>query len=326
VPTFSNLIEKANDSKAIQEAKNAYTNYLIENNGATQKYMLYDAGGRWVALHNGAAVGVYESEGDARSAMSLYYLSTTNNGKLYIYTADKEAYFKAQLSGKHLSILGDSISTFQGVSNDSAEGLNKNAVYYSNQITREDTYWQQILTTYDMSLCANNSWSGAYVSKHKPNVSGNLDPDGTISSGMARANKLAKADGTSPDYIIVYIGVNDLIGNVSKDTFATAYKTMLNTITETYTNAKVFCLNMPNTAFGGRINKQLSESYNSTIDDAVAVHNNVYLIDLYNSEYSGTIYEVNSIDKLHPNANGMDYMTDIIIDGIKKAVLADYSK
>ena len=69
VPTFSNIIQNAQDSKAMQEAKNAYTNYLIENNGTVTEYMVYDADGRFVALHNGAAVGVYESKEDALKAM-----------------------------------------------------------------------------------------------------------------------------------------------------------------------------------------------------------------------------------------------------------------
>ena len=69
VPTFSNIIQNARDSKAMQEAKNAYTNYLIENNGTVTEYMVYDADGRFVALHNGAAVGVYESKEDALKAM-----------------------------------------------------------------------------------------------------------------------------------------------------------------------------------------------------------------------------------------------------------------
>lgn len=229
---------------------------------------------------------------------------------------------KKMLKGKQLSVLGDSISTFEGVSNDASENLQNNAVYYSSQFARQDTYWQQILDEFDMKLCINNSWSGAYVSKHTPNVNANLDSDGSISSGMARANKLAKVDGTLPDYILVYIGINDLNAGVAADVIATSYTQMLTTITATYPKAKVFCLNMPNRNVGNS-----PVAYNNAISSAIADVNgannnqNVFLVDLYNSEYCGAIYQTNSIDGLHPNAVGMDYMSDAIIDSMKEELL-----
>ena len=229
-----------------------------------------------------------------------------------------EAQLASILEGKQLSILGDSISTFAGVSNDSSKGLEDNAIYYNTQLKQEDTYWQQIISKYNMNLCVNNSWSGSYVSKHRPNQNAEKDADGSVSSGMARADNLAKKDGTKPDYILVYIGINDLNAGVSADTIATAYNTMLDTITATYPSAKVFCVNMPNRNTGNS-----PVAYNTAIKNAVDRHNNVYLIDLYSSEYSGTTYQANALDNLHPNAVGMDYMTQIIIDGMKTVLLAE---
>ncbi len=235
---------------------------------------------------------------------------------------DKEAYVKAQLAGKNLSVLGDSISTYAGVSNDGNESLNNNAVYYSSQINQADTYWQQILTKYGMNLCVNNSWSGSYVSQHRPNQNYNIDGDGSLSCGMARANKLAKQDGTTPDYILIYIGINDLNAGVSAQTVAAAYNEMLNTVTSEYADAKVFCVNMPN-----RNGTNSPLAYNAAIKSAVDSHENVYLIDLYNSEFSGEVYNTNSLgDNLHPNAIGMDYMTEVIIAGMREVVLANYNK
>lgn len=229
-----------------------------------------------------------------------------------------EAQLESILKGKQLSILGDSISTFAGVSNDSSEGLGDNAIYYDTELTQEDTYWQQIISKYNMNLCVNNSWSGSYVSQHRPNQNAEKDADGSVSSGMARADNLAKKDGTKPDYILVYIGINDLNAGVSADTIATAYNTMLDTITATYPSAKVFCVNMPNRNTGNS-----PVAYNTAIKNAVDSHDNVYLIDLYSSEYSGTTYQTNALDNLHPNAVGMDYMTQIIIDGMKTVLLAE---
>ena len=68
IPTFSGIVDKANDSKALQEAKNAYTEYLIERNGIAAEFMVYESDGRFVAIKNGAAVGVCDSAEAAASS------------------------------------------------------------------------------------------------------------------------------------------------------------------------------------------------------------------------------------------------------------------
>jgi type IV pilus assembly protein PilA len=88
VPTFGNMIDKAQDSKAMQEAKNAYAEYIIEQNGTTVEYMVYDAGGRYVALHSGTVVGVYGSVYAALEAMGLDpngAIIDLGDGKLFAY-------------------------------------------------------------------------------------------------------------------------------------------------------------------------------------------------------------------------------------------------
>ena len=71
IPAFGNMIQKAKDSKAVLEAKSAYTQYLIENATDTEstEYMIYVIGGRFVALHNGASVGIYETGESALIAL-----------------------------------------------------------------------------------------------------------------------------------------------------------------------------------------------------------------------------------------------------------------
>jgi type IV pilus assembly protein PilA len=89
VPTFSDVIAKSQDSKALQEAKNAYTNYVAENDGKTPEFMVYQLGGRFVALHNGAPIGVFVDEASALGAMMDAYdinnLADTGDGKLWVY-------------------------------------------------------------------------------------------------------------------------------------------------------------------------------------------------------------------------------------------------
>lgn len=233
---------------------------------------------------------------------------------------DGQSELKALLSGKYLSILGDSISTYTGVSNSTSYNstIGNNAVYYSTQLARTDTYWQQLIDQYGMNLCVNNSWSGGYLTKHAPNQNSTYDSDGSTSSGMARASYLANVSNVKPDYIVVFIGINDLNAGVSADLILSAYNTMLDTLNSTYPSAKVFCMNMPN-----RVGKNSPTTYNTHIKTAVNSHTNTYLVDLYNSDFSGETYSTYSLnDNLHPNAVGMDYLTKIIAQAMIDALVA----
>ena len=89
VPTFSNMIAKAQDSKAMQEAKSAYTNYVADSDGETPECMVYQVGERFVAIHNGAPIGVFADKESALGAMMDEYdiskLVDTGDGKLWVY-------------------------------------------------------------------------------------------------------------------------------------------------------------------------------------------------------------------------------------------------
>lgn len=115
VPTFGDVISKAKDSSAMQEAKNAYTNYLIENNGEASEYMVYDADGRFVALHNGAAVGVYENTDIAISALvdnpNDYCTVKSLTKKMYHVLNPFEYIGSSEYIGKTIACIGDSVTT-----------------------------------------------------------------------------------------------------------------------------------------------------------------------------------------------------------------------
>ena len=74
------------------------------------------------------------------------------------------------LSGKKISILGDSISTYEGVSNNASfnKTIGLNNRYYETGAskalpTQNLTYWGQLIEKYGMELCVNNSTGGGKV-------------------------------------------------------------------------------------------------------------------------------------------------------------------
>ena len=154
------------------------------------------------------------------------------------------------LRGKKLSLLGASISTFQGCI------PNGYSAYYPHETTNanpvldvHDTYWQKVIDATGMTLLVNNSSAGSYCST------------GHGSDSMAGCGSRCEAldnNGINPDVIVIQLGGNDFTRNTDigsydgSQTFPTdttkfreAYAIMLNKITTKYKNAKVLCGTIP---------------------------------------------------------------------------------
>lgn len=100
---------------------------------------------------------------------------------------------------RSFSILGDSISTFDGCNPDGF------AVYYQGERCEQtgvtssaDTWWSQVIERLGGRLLANSSFSGSLVE-------GAGFPAG---NSQERIDALAE-DGVQPDVVIVFMGIND---------------------------------------------------------------------------------------------------------------------
>jgi len=128
----------------------------------------------------------------------------------------------APLAGKTISILGDSISTYAGVSNNTAYNstIGNNAVYYqpgTQGVYQADTWWQQTIDALGLELLVNNSWSGSAVLHTRR---------GTAGAYVDRCVQLHNdKTGEEPDIIVVYMGGNDF--NYYQDTLGTGDIDML---------------------------------------------------------------------------------------------------
>ena len=71
VPTFGNVIQNAKDSAAKQEAKNAFTSYMIEHPELSGSLFVYQTDGRYVAIKNGAPIGIYDTQAEACKSLGL---------------------------------------------------------------------------------------------------------------------------------------------------------------------------------------------------------------------------------------------------------------
>ena len=173
------------------------------------------------------------------------YLGTDDGGNVVekdAPTGVESGAYVSPLSGKRLSILGDSISTYAGYIPDGY------ATYYStsNLASVDDTWWKKLIDATGMELCVNNSYSGTRVA-----VTSWL---GDYAGCLFSRNMALHNGETIPDVIIVAMGCNDYnneiaVGSYSPtqgvefDTskFTDAYAQTLYYITKKYPSARVFC-------------------------------------------------------------------------------------
>ena len=210
------------------------------------------------------------------------------------------------LAGKKLSILGDSISTYQGFSNDRTanETLFFNPYYYRDPFPPEGTYWMRLMRTFDLTLCVNNSWSGG-------NLSGRDNPD----AGVNRAAHLCRDDGTAPDLIIVFMGINDLGRRVDIATFSADYEHTLMTLKQQHPTAYVCCVNLPDRHPSM---KRETEIFNTAIAAAAAAAGERFFVaDLFSSRLNNVFYYDNTTDGLHPDEDGMRYIAEVVEGAIR---------
>ncbi|MCM1154231.1 MAG: GDSL-type esterase/lipase family protein [Roseburia sp.] len=152
----------------------------------------------------------------------------------------------AEDTGRLLSILGDSISTF-------VEWIPEGYSDFfpmSGEVTEVgQTWWKMVLDDTGMRLCVNGSSSGSTCAGDSQGAD---DPKNGCSD--FRINALAGEAG-EPDIIIVYMGTNDLIRNVPLgdndgsravaegviENFSDAYTLILDKLRARYPQARIYC-------------------------------------------------------------------------------------
>ncbi|MBQ9729463.1 MAG: hypothetical protein IJV80_01475 [Clostridia bacterium] len=268
----------------------------------------------------------------------------------YVEQFKEEEVFAKSLKGKKLSIMGDSISTFEGWNNNTSYNstLGNNAVYYKNTNgywawleNVDQTWWKRTINRTGLELCVNNAWSGSYVWNTHGGVS--------LGSSDARALNLHNNNtNVYPDIIAVYLGTNDYIhdlavegiqiggtltaskmaslvsGTAGNYTYATptsfleGYAIMMHKIVNKYQSADVFCFtilpNMESLLNKGVTIEQLNQ-YNDAIR-SVANYFNLPIVDLFRD--SGITVETGfqySADwsLVLPNSAGMKMISECFI-------------
>ena len=126
--------------------------------------------------------------------------------------ADKLAAVAAAYGGKYLSLMGDSISSFAGITDntDYSAALINNRCYYSKKYMNDHTqmYWGRFAEDTGMELCVINGWSSSKV------YGGGRDKHDVVNAEkdnmLVRSTTLQNSAGQAPDVILLYMGINDV--------------------------------------------------------------------------------------------------------------------
>lgn len=209
-----------------------------------------------------------------------------------------------------ISVIGDSISTYEGWT---PYGF---AVYYKDDIAYEngincigDMWWRQVLDCFGGELCVNNSYSGCLVAY----------------TGFTSASSVERCSlcGDNPDVILIYVGTNDRGYGMNTDdgdapeSFYGGYRIMLRRLKANYPSAKIICATLL-TGYKKGLKKTVSdeernhaEKYNAAIRRAVKDENCI-LADI---ALSGERYE--TLDYCHPTKAGHSTIAKLWIEKLK---------
>jgi len=241
------------------------------------------------------------------------------------------------LEGKTISIMGDSISTFDGVSNNPEINatLAPNAIYYKKGyygFTLEDMWWYQAAELSGAEILVNNSWSGSTTF---------LPQKGEGSQGYRdRSVNLHDNSGREPDIVAIYLGTNDFntasgaYGNPNAiqydklvaadgsykdpESFCEAYALMLARIKHRYPDAEIFCFTiLDRKDLKGNTDRI---TYFNGFIKTIAKNSGAHVVDLFSdSGMSGSdlSYSAHIVDDyLHPSTGGMDAITHCFLSAI----------
>lgn len=214
-------------------------------------------------------------------------IDDSKKGKLTIYAK----WVEAKLENAYISFYGDSITTYSGMI---PEGY---ASYYPLLDVRSvaDTWWHQMLTQTKANLLVNNSYGGTAVY-------------GGTNQGMdeKRMALLTTKEISSPDVIIVYLGINDVVNKRSIAIFEEGYQEMIHSMKKMYPRAQIFLCTLGYETYTNQDSPGLRNAF-SNIITKIANMNNCEIID-----FASVITEKNGGkvlgDRIHPNQARIDLL------------------
>ena len=205
----------------------------------------------------------------------------------------------------YFSVVGDSISTFQNYSPVGAEHYAPNLAGATGVASVEDTWWMQTIRALGGAFLSNLSISGNTVCT-----------EGKMGGFPPRRLRQLTRDGKTPDHILLYAGLNDVMVYIPPAVFQAEYLQLLTHLRAAYPRAQVHCGTLILGEIPGTVNSlggiiQRAAPYNEIIRQSVA-QTGCHLVDL---AALGKRYD--ALDAFHPNGNGMRQLARLWLQAMR---------
>lgn len=284
------------------------------------------AGGDSASVQNIPAEGTVGTEETENAAENTTAMPTEDAGQADAAGADGQA----SMEGLGLSILGDSISTYDGWI---VEGA---AVFYpfGGEVTDvSQTWWKLLLDDTGMELYSNNSSAGS-------TCVGDSQSADNLKYGCSsyRLSFMTGKQGKMPDVIIVYMGTNDLLNGVPLgdndgsrlveegviENFSDAYCLILDKLESEYPIAEIYCCTLPHIGDWGikepfvTFENELGltfRDYSQQIK-TIAENRGISVLDLSECGIEIDNLDEMTTDGVHMTPIGMEYVERTMLAGL----------
>ncbi len=208
-----------------------------------------------------------------------------------------------------ISILGDSISTFAGITTPMGVFYDEATCERAGIRSAEDTWWMQVIRAMGGTLEVNNSCAGTTVCGRQ---------------AMAGCSDFRTAGLGSPDVILVWMGLNDAAFGLPLDRFETAYRQMLQKLRYHNPGAEIWC----GTFCPGRPTDPDEPLFFSLFNAETAIPFDTYSLLIRElaaecgcraADLWAPRQEYDAMDGVHPDRNGMKTIAELWLAGMKEA-------
>ena len=208
---------------------------------------------------------------------------------------------------KRIPILGDSVSTFAGITPPEALFYDAWRQEETGVTSPDDTWWMQVIQGMGGMLGVNNSYAGSTVS------------GGFMTSGTSEKRLRTLSAEGEPDMILVAMGANDWGFGVHPQEFEYEYRRMLQRMKRLYPRAEIWCATIlrgkpvPEEEMFFNVDGVISPNIYSDIIRRIGTEEAVHLADV-----SGYHMEYETIDGVHPNREGMKMIACLWLKELQK--------
>lgn len=256
-----------------------------------------------VASINNAGVNVlpdciYLNDADISNSLQLSVKNNSDKTLALGSVAESNRFYN-----KKLSIIGDSISTFDRA----GFKIDGYRMYYPyGNITRvEQTWWHKIVELYNMSLEVNASWSGSCVTNIRQSNNYPDFYDRTASNLLGNPDVIFVALGTNDSTTNVETGAMDFDKNISEldeSKFCEAYIKGIKALQTNYPNAEIVCLTFA-----------MKYPIHRAAVKEIAEHYNLLYLEI-------PTYDQSTMTAGHPSTEGMNTIANkVLYEGLYSA-------